>query len=38
MSYFQDFLQNLDLSALGSLVVQAIAALICIIFHELRHA
>ena len=37
MSYFQDFLQNLDLSALGSLVVQAIAALICIIFHECAH-
>ncbi len=37
MSYFQDFLQNLDLSALGSLVVQAVAALICIIFHECAH-
>ncbi len=37
MSYLQDFLRNLDLSALGSLVVQALAALICIIFHECAH-
>ena len=37
MSDLQAFLHNLDLSALGFLVIQAIAALICIIFHECAH-
>lgn len=37
MSDLQTFFQNLDLSALSNLVIQAVAALICIIFHECAH-
>lgn len=37
MSYARDFLNNLDLQALLSLLLRVIAALVCIIVHECAH-
>lgn len=37
MSFLQNFLNNLDVSALRTLAISAIASLVCIILHECAH-